>query len=116
MKWYSDRSNIQGIGLFANKTLRDGEFIDIVIHYNEGQWLIRKDFGELINHSYKHNNVLVVPREDGNYWLMATKLIRKHDEILSNYDGPDIPVHLNCTFESTGNVGQISRVNFPVNE
>jgi hypothetical protein len=72
-------SPIQGTGVFADETVKQGA---VIIGANG---VTISKLGKLVNHCAESYNALV--RKDGSvYNLVSTKKINKGDEITANYD------------------------------
>lgn len=77
--WYISDSNIEGVGIFTDKLIKNGEFIDLAIDsYNN-----ITNFGSKINHSWTPNANLY--KKNDLYYMVAIKDIYPHEEITANY-------------------------------
>ena len=76
------KSNIQGLGLFAVKTIAKNTDLGM-IHFSYGELLIRTPLGGFINHSLKPNcKKLDLDQE----WHLKTLVdIKKDDELTLKY-------------------------------
>jgi SET domain-containing protein len=76
------KSNIQGLGLFAVKTIAKNTDLGM-IHFSYGELLIRTPLGGFINHSLKPNcKKLDLDQE----WHLKTLIdIKKDDELTLKY-------------------------------
>lgn len=78
-------SNIHGVGIFAKKKINKNTKIDIGIKYYCYLFpCITKDFGSLINHSFKPNCTLEM--YENNYFVTSNKVINNNEEITLNYN------------------------------
>jgi hypothetical protein len=98
-KSYISKSLIHGNGLFAGRNYKKGEVIfknlfpykkrNKVLYYltdiNEFKDSILKE-GTFINHCSISNNIDVKTKDYINFPVIAKKNIKKHDELVANYD------------------------------
>ena len=77
---FINKSNIQGVGVFTSKDIKNGNHIYKVIDSNRNINFI----GSKINHSYKPNSILK-KNIDNSYSLFAIKFINKNSEIVADY-------------------------------
>lgn len=84
--FYIGPSKIQGRGLMANKHIKQGQIIGVVIYYRFLFFFpkITTDFGAWVNHCYTPNSQLYY--RDNMYYLVATKDINKGQEIVADYN------------------------------
>ena len=96
---YISRSNIHGNGLFASKEFKKGDILidDLFknkskneklydpISYEKFENYITID-GRYINHCTKQSNSTVISKDKKLYKLIATKNIKKNNEITANYN------------------------------
>lgn len=79
------KSNIHGLGIFAQNKINKNKTIGVGIEYKFFTIpIITKNFGSLINHSYKPNTRLYY--KNSKYYIVANKNINKGDEITLNYN------------------------------
>ncbi len=83
-----EKSDIDGLGLFATKQIKRGEFIGVT-HYVINDIIYRTPLGGFYNHSIKANTVKVqgiyLKPRDFVFNLKAIKTIEKGEEILCEY-------------------------------
>lgn len=78
-------SRIHGQGLMAERSIVVGELIDVGIDYHLGIIpYITPHFGSWINHCQHANTKLTYL--EGKYYIVATHLIKKGEEITVNYN------------------------------
>jgi SET domain-containing protein len=76
------KSNIQGLGLFAVKTIAKNTDLGM-IHFSYGELLIRTPLGGFINHSLKPNCKKIDLDQE---WHLKTLVdIKKDDELTLKY-------------------------------
>lgn len=79
VKYYLDKSNIQGVGIFMNINIPVNYVIDIAIK----DWYYITQFGSKINHSWNPNCIQV--QNGSNYYIISKRPIQKGEEITIDY-------------------------------
>src|SRR4029079_1148565 len=84
--FYIGQSRIHGKGIMANRNFRRGEVIGVVVYYSFFSLypIITKDFGGLINHSYRPNSQLYFM--NNMYYLVANRNITRGEEVVADYN------------------------------
>lgn len=84
--YYISDSNIQGKGVFTNRSYQKDEPIDIGIRKALGIFpVVTPYFGSMINHSWKPNTYLEYDTETSNYLVKCKKPLRSKTEITLDY-------------------------------
>ena len=84
MNYKIKKSKIHGNGVIANKNIKKNTNIGVVITYTYFIPFRTNDLGYYLNHSFKNNCKLYLI--DNKYSIVATKNIKKNDELTINYD------------------------------
>ena len=85
-KYRIDRSNIEGVGVFAIRQIHQGDIIGFAFSgTNILDLHINPNFGSLINHSYSPNTRLVELKK-GRYYLVAIRRISRGEELVADYN------------------------------
>jgi SET domain-containing protein len=79
--WHIGKSNIHGVGLFANQYLLPNTFIDVAIDNNQKITF----FGSKINHSWKPSCKLIYSPFTKTYNVYSIKSMNYGDEITVDY-------------------------------
>ena len=88
------KSNIQGVGVFANKSIKKDERIGLAFEHkkNKSGFVypdITPEFGSLINHC-EINDTTYLKEDNNKFYIHAKKNIPKGTELTSNYNNaPD---------------------------
>ena len=82
------KSNIHGLGIFADRTLVKNQILGIAISFvnDNKNYIITDDLGKWINHSYNPNCHLIFDKLNNRYDLIASKIIFKNEELVADYD------------------------------
>ena len=75
-------SDIEGLGLFATKAIKEGTEIGMS-HFYWGEKLCRTPLGAFYNHSNEPNIVKV--RKDSRYFIVADRDISANEELTCSY-------------------------------
>ena len=81
-------SSIHGIGSFATKDIQEGSCVSLFllnILNEESPKFQRTDFCRLTNHSQHIPNLIIMEKENGNFFAYASKDIQEGEEFIINY-------------------------------
>ena len=93
--YYIDNSDINGLGVFADRDFKEGESIGFSMLCGT----YRTDLGRFVNHSEEGRNVYPVKTNQNDAAIIALRDIKKGEEILSDYYE-----NLNCFLDMPMNI------------